>query len=319
MDSMYAMNKLHTNEMKLPDFLVIGAMKSGTTSLCRDLANHPKIYFPPVKEPHTLCLEDVVTPNGRRKYADLFRGASPHQICGEGSTGYTKLPYSKKVPFHAKEVCGSDLRLIYIVRDPLERALSHHYHAYRAGQVSADFSVAIEQDKTILTCSKYAFQLRPWIDVFGLDKICVIRFEDYVVDRKKTIDSVCRFLGLEPIPSLNNKIIMNAGERQSQAPKWLRESFFYKMWSRFKRGQFYKRSVRPFLDDKWINGLKQIIFTDPPPPRPPLPSPEVVEAFVRDLREDQEQFRILLNLDKPMWDLEVTQSKYVNAKMGRNV
>lgn len=279
-------------------------MKAGTTSLCRDLAAHPKIYFPPIKEPHTLYLEDVITPSGRRKYADLFKAASSYQICGEGSTGYTKLPYGEKIPFRARRVCGSGLKLIYIVRNPIERALSHHYHAYRAGRVSADFSVALEQDKTIRTCSQYAYQLKPWIDLFGIGQVYVVRFEDYIVDRKRILDDLCCFLGLDPMSDMEQDVAMNVGEQQLKAPEWLGSSLLFDVWSRFKRGQFYKRSVRPLLNEKWIQSMKRFLYTSPPPPRPPTPSWSVLDSFVKELYEDHERFQVLLGIDKPMWDMQ---------------
>jgi hypothetical protein len=77
---------------RLPDFLIIGAMKAGTTSLYRDLLTNPAVFFPADKEPGNLTDDRVLAEAGRREYELLFRGAVEGQICGEASTTYTKEP-----------------------------------------------------------------------------------------------------------------------------------------------------------------------------------------------------------------------------------
>ena len=127
----------------------------------------PGIYFPSVKEPHTLVFDDVLTPEGKRKYAALFQDARATQKCGEGSTGYSKIPLHKGVPERAKALLGDKLKVIYIVRNPVQRAISHHYHMYRAGDAPADFAEALEKIPLISLCSRYAFQIEPWIETAG--------------------------------------------------------------------------------------------------------------------------------------------------------
>ncbi|MDJ0615304.1 MAG: sulfotransferase [Calothrix sp. MO_192.B10] len=83
--------------MKLPDFIIIGAAKSGTTSLYRYLKKHPQVYFPP-KDANPLLGskesnffgDDNKYALGIQAYASLFKNTQPHQICGEASTDYTK-------------------------------------------------------------------------------------------------------------------------------------------------------------------------------------------------------------------------------------
>src|SRR5690606_18597197 len=115
--------------LRLPDFLIIGAQKAGTTTLFRDLETHPQIAFSYHKEPHSLCYDQVLTPRGQRRYSDYFVHIKPGQICGEASTGYTRFPQFQGVAERALRVLGPDLRLIYIVRNPVDRVVSHHHHS----------------------------------------------------------------------------------------------------------------------------------------------------------------------------------------------
>ena len=77
---------------RLPDFLIIGGMKCGSTTLFRDLDTSPAVSFPAHKEPHNLLDDAVLSGEGKAKYAGLYKHARPDQRLGDASTGYTKLP-----------------------------------------------------------------------------------------------------------------------------------------------------------------------------------------------------------------------------------
>ena len=87
--------------MPLPDFLIIGAMKAGTTTLYRDLMTNPAIFFPSEKEKSHLLRDEVLTEAGRRDYEKLFRRARPGQVLGIAPTRYTNLPDCPGVPGRA--------------------------------------------------------------------------------------------------------------------------------------------------------------------------------------------------------------------------
>jgi len=120
--------------MTLPHFLIIGAMKSGTTTLYRDMLTHRRVFFSADKEPMNLVNDDVLTAEGRHAYESLFAGAGRDSVCGEASTAYTKLPVYPGVPRRALQLLGPELRLIYIMRHPIERLISHHHHQCVVGQ-----------------------------------------------------------------------------------------------------------------------------------------------------------------------------------------
>jgi hypothetical protein len=158
-------------------------MKCGTTSLSADLAQHPGVYVPAVKEPHFLCMRRESQARVRELYATLFERARPGQLRVDGSTGYSKRPTVEGVAERALQLGGRDLRILYVVRDPVKRALSHHYHLYREGRAPADFGEALRKYPELIDYGRYAWQLEPWIEAFGLSRILVVRFEDYVGGR----------------------------------------------------------------------------------------------------------------------------------------
>lgn len=290
--------------MRLPDFLVIGAMKSGTTSLCRDLEKNSQVFLPSVKEPHTLCMDEVCTKEGRRKYAALFQNATPEQVCGEGSTGYTKRPYNKGVPERAREVAGEKLKLVYIVRNPVDRTLSHHYHMYRAGDAPRDIGEAIKELPRLIDVSRYAMQLTPWLDVFGADNLCMVRFETYIDNRNNTIKKVNKFLSVSSEINNLSKSIENKGEEQLIPPKYIK-----KLKRKITRSQWYKRNIHPSVPQWVLDGMKRVFYEESKE-RPSSPSSEVIDKIIQGVHRDVEELSTLLGSGEMMWDLEATRRRY---------
>ena len=282
----------------LPTFLVIGAMKAGTTTLCRDLDLSPSVFFPTVKEPHTLCLPEVVTPEGRRRYAALFRNARPEMQRGEGSTGYTKRPGIDGVVERARSVLGPDLKLIYIVRHPLARIVSHHQHLIRGGDAPADINEAVRVLPELLDVSRYAMQLEPWVEAFGLDQLRVVVFEDYIGDRQRVVTELCAFLGADvPVDEEAFENVHNAASEALVPPAGLRS-----LSRRITRSQFYKRVVHP-RTPRWVRErFKSAVYTRPDQPVVPL-TEATRDQLAAVLRDDLDQLHTLFGANAPTWDL----------------
>jgi hypothetical protein len=123
--------------MKGPDFLIIGAMKCGTTTLAAQLAEQAGIFITSPKEPNFFSDDDIFA-NGLAWYEALFEGAAHGDIKGEASTHYTKLPTYPRTVERVRSVLKAP-RLVYIIRNPLERAVSHFIHEWSVGNFSDDF------------------------------------------------------------------------------------------------------------------------------------------------------------------------------------
>lgn len=188
----------HTDTGLLPTFLVIGAMKAGTTTLYRDLLSNAHIFFPVDKEPEALVSDDILTDDGLARYASLFQKAERAQARGEASTAYAKVPTYEGTAGRAREVLGPELRIIYMVRHPVDRIESQHYHEYAAGLVGPDVNEEVKEDDRYVAYSSYAEQLRPWLDNFDSPNIKVVKFEHYVTNRAEVVEDISRFLGVPP-------------------------------------------------------------------------------------------------------------------------
>ncbi|MBL0921391.1 MAG: sulfotransferase [Phycisphaerales bacterium] len=278
--------------MRLPDFLLIGAMKCGTTTLFMDLCAHPRVFMPDDKEPHNLCDDNVLTDEGRREYAALFAPARPDQKCGEASTGYTKLPTRTGVVERARKVLGPDLRLIYIVREPVARIVSHHYHLYSNGRTGKVIEDTLRKDPRLIDYTRYATQVEPWIDAYGLDAVLIVRFESFIKDRRGHAAALHRHLGIEERPEVvNEDASANRGEGKPVA----------RGLTGFFRSPLYKKVVRglaPAGARKWA----QRTLLSKAPDRPGPPRPETVERILDELAPECERLGRIMGVSGPVWD-----------------
>ena len=178
-------------------FLIVGAMKAGTTTLYRDLYDHPQIYLPEQKEPELLIKHPDLA-GCRAAYKRLWSGAEPGQICGEASTGYTKRPDHEGIAQRAYDMFGPELRVIYLERDPIARAISHYRHNVVEAVESRAIDDALLNEPRYLDYGRYDWQIAPWIAAFGADAVLRLEFEQYVTRRLESVETVCTHLGVDP-------------------------------------------------------------------------------------------------------------------------
>jgi len=281
-------------------------MKAGTTSLFHDLNAHPNIFLPADKEPHNLCRNEVLAEKGRARYARIYTPALASQICGDASTGYSKLPDLVGVVNRACAVLGKDIKVIYLVREPVARIVSQHHHdctpgyyASRAmtGRIDNDLHIAPE----LINYSRYAMQIDPWINAFGRDHVAIIAFEEYIASRRQIVDQLLDFIGISNAGcEIDTEAVHNANEnRLSVGP----------IWGRVQRSLAYRRLLRPFLSSQVRSMLKQRVVPKAPP-RPAPPKPETVDFILETLAPDMEQLRVILGKTEPVWDIGELRAKW---------
>jgi hypothetical protein len=182
---------------RLPDFLIIGAMKAGTTTLYNHLACHPRVFLPDYKEPEFFVAEKNWG-RGLSWYQSLFSGASGEQLVGEGSTSYTKFSEFPGVPgrIHATAPAA---KLIYILREPVERIRSMYAHMVLTGRERRPIDEAVLADDTYLGPSKYGENLRRYLDEFPREQLHVMLTEDLASDPTRAVRGVTRFLGVPDV------------------------------------------------------------------------------------------------------------------------
>ena len=207
--------------MTLPDFLVIGAPKAGTTALHVALAGHPELFMSPVKEPKYFLTDGPPPRRGggpgdvqtyrehiwrRDDYEALFAAAPPGALCGESTPFYL---YDRRAQqrIHAL-IPGA--RMIAVLRDPVERAHSNWTHLWSAGlDPIGDFPAACEaEDRRVAAgwalfwhytrVGRYGEQLDHLFTVFPREQVFVLRYRDLVDAPAQTLDAICTFLGVAP-------------------------------------------------------------------------------------------------------------------------
>lgn len=278
--------------MRLPNALLIGAMKAGTTSLYMDLAEHPQVALVGDKEPHALCHDNVLQPEGLEEYAKLYANCT-ETIAIDASTGYSKLPDQQDVVGRAKQVLPVDFRVIYLVREPIARIVSQHYHEFSIGQAENSIDQAVRAHPRFLNYSRYAYQLEPWVESVGLERIHVVRFEDYASRRQETVERVWEFLGLQP-PA--NQIDTDRVYNKSQG-KPVRNKF----WSLIYHNSFYRGILRPLIP---LKSRLQIgkLFLPKTPDRPTRPQEKTIAWLREELQPDVEGLSTMLGLELPLWE-----------------
>ncbi len=181
-------------------------MKSGTTTLHDLLAPHPQIVMSEPKEPCYFVDAELLRKHwpemwrrGYWKSEDAYLALFPERpgalYFGESSTDYTKAP---QLPGVAARIAAysPDARILYVMRDPVERTLSHYWHMVELrGEKRAPLE-AIRSDPHYTDVSHYALQLRPFIEHFGREQVHVLTFESLKVDPGAALHEVYAWLGV---------------------------------------------------------------------------------------------------------------------------
>ncbi len=190
----------NTKEISL-DFIGIGAMKSGTTWLACALREHPDIFIPLQKEIHYFNkkfdsdprIDNLNNSKPLTWYASFFRKVKRNQIKGEFSASYLWDKSAARTIYHF----NPDIKIVVILRDPVERSFSHYLHFRRIGLLkNISLQKAIKERKDILYRSHYYRQLKRYFDLFPKENIKVLFFEDMKKDKISFLKEVESFLGV---------------------------------------------------------------------------------------------------------------------------
>lgn len=225
-----------------PDFLILGAQKAGTSSLFQYLAQHPLVLRSIQKEPEHFDADGRPSPLAYRRTFPLlihfWRPGRPQPITGEATTGYLLDP---RAPLRvARQLPAPGPKLVALLRDPAERAFSQYRMNLRLGRESRPFLEALEQEdeavapwradplaerhpddawrwRSYAARGRYAEQLERWIDVFGGERLLVLRAESLFADPAATFARVLRHLGLPPADGIEFRRV-NAAPVEEEVP-----------------------------------------------------------------------------------------------------
>jgi hypothetical protein len=284
----------------LPTFLIIGAVKAGTTSLHHYLGQHPEIQMSTVKETNFFsgAANGVPYPVGRvddlDEYERLFDPA--FDVRGEASPGYSNHPRREGVPERIKELLPA-VKLIYIVRDPIARAVSHYQMQVGLGEEQRPVAEALidlsEPRTSYIPPGLYATQLELYLGHFSQERILVLDQADLRKDRGPTLRQVFAFLGAEEeVGSLQfEEELMSSSQWRAYSPAYRR-----------LRGAVAPalRWLPQTLRDSLRGSIEQAIW-------PPLEKPEIDAGLRARLEEiyggEVERLRALTGKTFPSWSI----------------
>jgi hypothetical protein len=298
--------------MTLPNFLIIGAAKAGTTSLYHYLKQHPQVYLSPVKEPKFFALEgqDLAFggPGGREimrrsavidlaAYQRLFAGVSKERAVGEASTLYL---YSAEAPKRIKHYLP-DAKLVAILRNPVERAYSNYLYMVRKGEEPLrDFREALRAEEKRVYDNwmptwhyqrrgLYFAQLKRYYDLFDAAQIKVYLYEDLSTDAAGLLKDMFQFLDVDEtfLPKMSTKYNISGIPKNKALHNFL------------LKPHLIKSVLRPLLSVSWrkrlSTGLRNRNLV-----RPTLPE-EVRKQLLEIYRDDILRLEVLLARDLSKW------------------
>jgi Sulfotransferase family len=259
--------------IRRPDFIVIGAMKSATTTLHEQLARQPGFSMSRLKEPNFFS-DDHMYARGWGWYSSLFAAAPHSNLRGESSTHYTKLPdYPRTVDRMIRDV--PRVKLIYLMRHPIDRLVSQYVHELTVGRINAGLSQAVDRHPELVEYSRYAMQLQPFIDAYGPDRVLPVFFPRLVSHPQPELERIGRFLNhtgplrwdheLKP-QNMGRDRLRASPIRQAlvQAPvlSSLRQRIVPRNWSRGLKELWRARIDPPALQSDLIAGLRDVFDAD---------------------------------------------------------
>ena len=229
-DGISASSGLVTSRPVLPNFFIIGAARSGTTSLYHYLGQHPDVFMSPVKEPRYFAMDGVRaatessgeelvwsgTITSREEYEALFLGVKDETAVGEASVLYL---WSERAAEAIRNQVP-EAKLIVSLRNPVDRAFSNFRHNRRLGfEANDSFEAALADDavrhySAYVENGMYAFLLGRYFARFRRDQISVQLYDDLCIDSAAVVRRLLRFLGVDDRVALRTEEVANASARE---------------------------------------------------------------------------------------------------------
>ncbi|MDJ1178844.1 sulfotransferase [Roseofilum sp. BLCC_M91] len=300
--------------MIMPNFLLIGAAKSGTSSVHNYLNQHPEIYMSKNKEPNFFAYEgwqpdfcgsgdaesttNVKTIPYLKEYQALFEEVTEEKAIGESSTFYLYIPETAERIKHYIP----DAKLIAILRHPVDRAYSFYSHLRRDGRETLkDFSKALKEEENrrknhwspvwrYQDFGFYGLQLQRYFDRFDRQQIKVYLYEDLQSDAKTMLKEIFQFLEVDDTFTPNLKLRYN----KSEVPK---NKLFHNFIS---NKNVVKRIIRPLIPAKIRQPMAAKAYRKNLGRLKPL-SPELRQELIPIFREDILKLQDLIGRDLSHW------------------
>lgn len=280
---------------RLPTFMIIGAAKAGTTSLHHYLDQHPAVAMSSPKETDFFEREDAA--EALNQYERFFPAGT--EVRGEASVHYTCFP---TIPAVAERIAAAlpSLKLVYIVRDPVARAVAHYHERYQSNaaprSIEAAFSDPDDPLKVWVWASRYAVQIERYLAFYPRSDLLILDDRDLRTKRRATLKSVFSFIGVDPdfdSPRFDEELNIQHGERKrlTRPGQLLR----YSPVADAVRARVPSRMKEPLFEMARRATSVQVRRRS----LPPGTRAKVAEA----LREDADRFRAIAGIPFDHWSI----------------
>lgn len=293
----------------LPNLVILGASKSGTSSLYHYLAQHPDIFMSGIKEPNFFALEDADLELNRPgdeewykrsvtsldKYHSLFTDAKNESVVGEASPTYLHSDYAPRSTYRHIP----DAKLVAILRDPADRAYSHYCHFRRTGQETESFRNALQLEQRRLNdgwfwpryvkAGRYHEQITSYLDYFDSCNLKIYLFRDFVQNTEDVYEDITNFIGVDSEFKPDLSVRHNA----SGQPK--NRLFHYLLSGSNPLAQ----ALKPLVGERLRNLVVRLRNLNREPPEGM--SRRERGYVIDELIEDIERLEVLLDRDLSSW------------------
>ncbi len=285
------------NAKTLPDFLVIGAAKAGTSAIYRYMSQHPQIFMP-AKEIRFFAYDGGAEAQDRMErfgndhfairtlddYQALFRGADPSLAWGENSPIYLE---SQSAPHRIREHVPN-VKLIASLRNPVHRAFSGYVMQVRSGREHREMHESFDESAHHVQASFYYPQVKRYVDLFPRDQLMLFRYEDFSRGNLAILQDIFAFLEVDPTfePSLKERHNVSSYPRS-------------KFFNSLIENRLTRNVLRPALPG-WARNMARWAKTRNLGDAPSIP-PEIHHKLLSIYREDILRLQDLAGLDLSSW------------------
>ena len=289
---------------QLPYFICIGVQKSATTTLYDLLKTHPDIYLPHKKETKFFQYDEEYE-KGIEYYSRYFDDATANQVKGEIDPSY--IFYCEKTLPRIKEKLGDEIKIIVMLRNPVDRAYSHYLMSLKKGFEKMSFEDAVfnesvrlksgirnnEINFSYITRGLYFNQLKKCFGLYDRKQFLILTFDEFIINRDRCVLEIEKFIGVRELPLEENV--------KSNAAKTVRSS---KLTVAMREKSLIKQVIKVLLPFKSVRknlrkGINKLNEEENKIEKLSMNLKEKI--YSQYFKEDVEQLETLLGLDLSAW------------------
>jgi len=245
---------------EVPHFIIIGAMKCATTTLHEQLAQQSGFFMTSKIEEPSFFSDDRNYARGIAWYHALFTARDTAQLCGESSTNYTKLPEFPLTIERMRKYLPH-VKLIYIMRHPVDRLISHYIHDWSERRIDEPIGSAIHSHAEMINYGKYAMQLKPYLDTYGPSRVLPIFFESLVLNPEKELSRVFKFLDWKKEAHWHAEGAVRNESKERMRKSALRDAIVWNPVVTWFRRSFVPQSIRDWAKSRYQMRERPVLAT----------------------------------------------------------